>query len=168
MFHHREELRRWFIQQEMDLFRYRFTQLSGELTKKFLENVSLSYDVVSFTTFNYSVRGSVEMLNIWMEDWTKFVISLPHTPRHSFLTIMLVWAAVLVSRNPLDLQPCLIMNLLLLFWGSWVWSFLVRQQERCDYVVRRPNAVQLSKSIFWLWVLQIDVPSMKMHPKQID
>ncbi|XP_053237118.1 DNA primase large subunit isoform X2 [Podarcis raffonei] len=42
-----EELRRWFIQQEMDLFRYRFTQLSGELTKKFLENVSLSYDVLT-------------------------------------------------------------------------------------------------------------------------
>uniref|UniRef100_A0A803TCG0 DNA primase large subunit n=1 Tax=Anolis carolinensis TaxID=28377 RepID=A0A803TCG0_ANOCA len=36
-----EELRRWFIQQELDLFRYRFTQLSEELTKRFLAYVNL-------------------------------------------------------------------------------------------------------------------------------
>nr|XP_060608786.1 DNA primase large subunit [Anolis sagrei ordinatus] len=44
-----EELRRWFIQQEMDLFRYRFTQLSDELAKKFLAYVNLAYDPVSET-----------------------------------------------------------------------------------------------------------------------
>ncbi|XP_066465587.1 DNA primase large subunit [Tiliqua scincoides] len=42
-----EELRRWFIQQEMDLFRYRFTQLNDELIKKCLEYVNLSYDAVT-------------------------------------------------------------------------------------------------------------------------
>nr|XP_056712660.1 DNA primase large subunit [Euleptes europaea] len=41
-----EDLRRWFIQQEMDLFRYRFNQLSGQLVEKFLEYVNLSYDAI--------------------------------------------------------------------------------------------------------------------------
>ncbi|XP_042294059.1 DNA primase large subunit [Sceloporus undulatus] len=42
-----EELRRWFIQQEMDLFRYRFTQLNEDVIKKFLAYVNLTYDSVS-------------------------------------------------------------------------------------------------------------------------
>ncbi|KAH0622057.1 hypothetical protein JD844_023980 [Phrynosoma platyrhinos] len=42
-----EELRRWFIQQEMDLFRYRFTQLNEDVIKKFLAYVNLTYESVS-------------------------------------------------------------------------------------------------------------------------
>ncbi|KAJ7341219.1 hypothetical protein JRQ81_005074 [Phrynocephalus forsythii] len=44
-----EELRRWFIQQEMDLFRYRFLQLSDQLAKDFLDYINLAYDVTSET-----------------------------------------------------------------------------------------------------------------------
>nr|XP_054486518.1 DNA primase large subunit isoform X2 [Agelaius phoeniceus] len=39
-----EDLRRWFLQQEMDLFRYRFSQLTDNLMQKFLEHVNLSFE----------------------------------------------------------------------------------------------------------------------------
>uniref|UniRef100_A0A8D0GM50 DNA primase large subunit n=1 Tax=Sphenodon punctatus TaxID=8508 RepID=A0A8D0GM50_SPHPU len=42
-----EELRRWFIQQEMDLFRYRFTELTEDLIKNFLTYVNLAYNAIS-------------------------------------------------------------------------------------------------------------------------
>ncbi|XP_067421643.1 DNA primase large subunit isoform X6 [Emydura macquarii macquarii] len=38
-----EDLRRWFIQQEMDLFRYRFNELTDDLVQKFLKYVNLPY-----------------------------------------------------------------------------------------------------------------------------
>ncbi|NXQ29848.1 PRI2 primase, partial [Alaudala cheleensis] len=41
-----EDLRRWFLQQEMDLFRYRFNQLTDSLMQKFLEHVHLSYEAI--------------------------------------------------------------------------------------------------------------------------
>ncbi|NXM47186.1 PRI2 primase, partial [Gymnorhina tibicen] len=41
-----EDLRRWFLQQEMDLFRYRFKQLSEGLMQKFLEHVNLSFEAI--------------------------------------------------------------------------------------------------------------------------
>uniref|UniRef100_A0A8C3CKB2 DNA primase large subunit n=1 Tax=Cairina moschata TaxID=8855 RepID=A0A8C3CKB2_CAIMO len=42
-----EELRRWFLQQEMDLFRYRFNELTEGLRQKFLEHVNLKFEAVS-------------------------------------------------------------------------------------------------------------------------
>lgn len=42
-----EELRRWFLQQEMDLFRYRFHELTDSLRQKFLDHVNLSFEAVS-------------------------------------------------------------------------------------------------------------------------
>ncbi|XP_064912251.1 DNA primase large subunit isoform X3 [Columba livia] len=41
-----EELRRWFLQQEMDLFRYRFSQLTDSLMQKFMEHVDLSFEAL--------------------------------------------------------------------------------------------------------------------------
>uniref|UniRef100_A0A8C3UD23 DNA primase large subunit n=1 Tax=Catharus ustulatus TaxID=91951 RepID=A0A8C3UD23_CATUS len=42
-----EDLRRWFLQQEMDLFRYRFNELTESLMQKFLEHANLSFEAVS-------------------------------------------------------------------------------------------------------------------------
>ncbi|NXO03477.1 PRI2 primase, partial [Rhinopomastus cyanomelas] len=42
-----EELRRWFLQQEMDLLRYRFNELTDVLRQKFLEHVNLSFEAIS-------------------------------------------------------------------------------------------------------------------------
>ncbi|XP_063245486.1 DNA primase large subunit isoform X2 [Prinia subflava] len=42
-----EDLRRWFLQQELDLFRYRFNELTGDLMQKFLEHVNLSFEALT-------------------------------------------------------------------------------------------------------------------------
>lgn len=42
-----EDLRRWFLQQEMDLLRYRFNEVTDNLRQKFLEHVNLSFEAVS-------------------------------------------------------------------------------------------------------------------------
>ncbi|XP_053188936.1 DNA primase large subunit [Scomber japonicus] len=42
-----EDLRRWFIQQEVDLFRYRFNHLHPTLKLDFLHRNSLQYDTIS-------------------------------------------------------------------------------------------------------------------------
>ncbi|XP_032042815.1 DNA primase large subunit-like [Aythya fuligula] len=42
-----EELRCWFLQQEMDLFRYRFNELTESLRQKFLEHVNLQFETIS-------------------------------------------------------------------------------------------------------------------------
>ncbi|XP_051471281.1 DNA primase large subunit isoform X2 [Apus apus] len=42
-----EDLRRWFLQQEMDLLRYRFNELTDSLRQKFLEYVNLSFEALT-------------------------------------------------------------------------------------------------------------------------
>lgn len=42
-----EDLRRWFIQQEVDLFRYRFNQLDPKQKLEFLHRNNLQYDAIS-------------------------------------------------------------------------------------------------------------------------
>ncbi|XP_049927939.1 DNA primase large subunit [Epinephelus moara] len=42
-----EDLRRWFIQQEVDLFRYRFNELYPEQKLEFLHRNNLQYDTIS-------------------------------------------------------------------------------------------------------------------------
>lgn len=42
-----EDLRRWFIQQEMDLFRYRFSTLPAKYKTEFLHRNNLQYDTLS-------------------------------------------------------------------------------------------------------------------------
>lgn len=46
---YREELRRWFIQQEVDLFRYRFSELHSKQKLEFLHRNNLQYDAVSIS-----------------------------------------------------------------------------------------------------------------------
>lgn len=46
----REDLRRWFIQQEVDLFRYRFSELTAKQKLEFLHKNDLKYDTVSSNT----------------------------------------------------------------------------------------------------------------------
>ena len=50
----REELRRWFIAQELDLFRFRFQNENKDNIKLFLEKNNLNYDLVStvYTCYN--------------------------------------------------------------------------------------------------------------------
>ncbi|XP_061816847.1 DNA primase large subunit [Nerophis lumbriciformis] len=42
-----EDLRRWFIQQEVDLFRYRFNDLHSKLKLEFLHKNNLQYDAIT-------------------------------------------------------------------------------------------------------------------------
>lgn len=46
----REDLRRWFIQQEVDLFRYRFSELTSKQKLEFLHKNDLKYNTVSSNT----------------------------------------------------------------------------------------------------------------------
>ncbi|TNN67217.1 DNA primase large subunit [Liparis tanakae] len=46
-----EDLRRWFIQQEVDLFRYRFNNLSSKQKLEFLHRNNLQYNTVSMSLF---------------------------------------------------------------------------------------------------------------------
>lgn len=47
----REDLRRWFINQEVDLFRIRFTSETTEIKKSFMKLNDLNYDEVSYIIF---------------------------------------------------------------------------------------------------------------------
>ena len=48
LFNIREDLRRWFISQEIDLFRFRFTSETTEFKKSFMKLNDLNYNEVSF------------------------------------------------------------------------------------------------------------------------
>lgn len=45
---YREDLKRWFLQQELDLFRFRFLKENAEDKQKFLKVNSLDYNPVCF------------------------------------------------------------------------------------------------------------------------
>uniref|UniRef100_A0A803TNG9 DNA primase large subunit n=1 Tax=Anolis carolinensis TaxID=28377 RepID=A0A803TNG9_ANOCA len=76
-----EELRRWFIQQELDLFRYRFTQLSEELTKSPLL-------ITSISTFHIQVpfSDSVDLVRVKR---VYFYGGYAYVPQQDFLVILL-------------------------------------------------------------------------------
>ncbi|NWS45556.1 PRI2 primase, partial [Probosciger aterrimus] len=59
-----EDLRRWFLQQEMDLLRYRFNELTESLRQKFLEHVNLSFEAVKLLNLENHVRAT-EMRIKW-------------------------------------------------------------------------------------------------------
>lgn len=51
----REDLKRWFLQQELDLFRFRFLMETTEEKQKFLKVNSLDYNPVCFRKRTYAV-----------------------------------------------------------------------------------------------------------------
>lgn len=50
----REDLKRWFLQQELDLFRFRFLKENAEDKQKFLKVNSLDYNPVCFWKLTYT------------------------------------------------------------------------------------------------------------------
>lgn len=51
----REDLKRWFLQQELDLFRFRFLMETAEEKQKFLKVNSLDYNPVCLRKRTYAV-----------------------------------------------------------------------------------------------------------------
>lgn len=51
----REDLKRWFLQQELDIFRFRFLMETAEEKQKFLKVNSLDYNPVCFRKHTYAV-----------------------------------------------------------------------------------------------------------------
>lgn len=64
---HREDLRRWFIQQEVDLFRYRFNQLEPNQKQEFLHKNNLQYNTVRFCiSFHFNKLHYIDFsANFW-------------------------------------------------------------------------------------------------------
>lgn len=52
---YREDLKRWFLQQELDLFRFRFLMETAEEKQIFLKVNSLDYNPVCFRKRTYAV-----------------------------------------------------------------------------------------------------------------
>uniref|UniRef100_A0A7N8XZX8 DNA primase large subunit n=1 Tax=Mastacembelus armatus TaxID=205130 RepID=A0A7N8XZX8_9TELE len=67
-----EDLRRWFIQQEVDLFRYRFSDLQPKQKLEFLHRNNLQYDTISIeekkTLLDKLVNSSYGVSGITVED----------------------------------------------------------------------------------------------------
>nr|XP_019945217.1 PREDICTED: DNA primase large subunit [Paralichthys olivaceus] len=67
-----EDLRRWFIQQEVDLFRYRFNELMGKQKLEFLHRNNLQYDTSSAeekkTLKDYLINSSYAVSGITVEE----------------------------------------------------------------------------------------------------
>ncbi|XP_005156868.2 DNA primase large subunit isoform X1 [Danio rerio] len=68
-----EDLRRWFIQQEMDLFRYRFGILSSKHKTEFLHKNNLKYETVSAEEKKYLrdklINSSYGLSGITLEEY---------------------------------------------------------------------------------------------------
>lgn len=61
----REDLKRWFLQQELDLFRFRFLMETAEEKQKFLKVNSLDYNPVCLRKCTYAVINHDQLhLNI--------------------------------------------------------------------------------------------------------
>uniref|UniRef100_A0AAQ6IC21 DNA primase large subunit n=1 Tax=Anabas testudineus TaxID=64144 RepID=A0AAQ6IC21_ANATE len=63
-----EDLRRWFIQQEVDLFRYRFNDLQPKQKLEFLHRNNLQYDTEKKTLLDKLVNSSYAVSGITVED----------------------------------------------------------------------------------------------------
>lgn len=72
---YREELRRWFIQQEVDLFRYRFSELSSEQKLEFLHRNNLQYDAVSISLLLICCKEDEVLCWIFKKCWNRNLIS---------------------------------------------------------------------------------------------
>uniref|UniRef100_A0A669EC29 DNA primase large subunit n=1 Tax=Oreochromis niloticus TaxID=8128 RepID=A0A669EC29_ORENI len=62
-----EDLRRWFIQQEVDLFRFRFNDLDPKQQLEFLHKNNLRYDTVSFpkeNTWHISKTDALDLVRL--------------------------------------------------------------------------------------------------------
>lgn len=75
-----EDLRRWFIQQEVDLFRFRFSQEREESILNFLQVNNLNYTPVSDIALTYASCFILDLYaivstNIYMLVWLCVFIS---------------------------------------------------------------------------------------------
>ncbi|KAI5617452.1 DNA primase large subunit [Silurus asotus] len=84
-----EDLRRWFIQQEMDLFRYRFNELSPKYKTDFLHKNNLKYETINADEKNnlkeqlinssYAVSG----ITILEQDFYKVRLTAAHFSKYN-------------------------------------------------------------------------------------
>lgn len=101
-----EELRRWFIAQEMDLFRFRFGRESKESVARFLQENNLNYKPVStlviliflanrfvLRTFSFNSK-----INCPQHTTKEVILGIMSTARMCQLLIMLMWCRIFCTQ----------------------------------------------------------------------